>query len=293
MSEGELTKPGVVGGWYLEINNQWKGQAMGIKVKETLFEGKSDYQDVAVYETETYGKMMTLDGVIQSTQRDEFSYHEMIAHLPLFSHPNPEHICVIGGGDGGVLREVMKHPSVKSAVLCDIDAVVIEQSKVHLKHLSIGFEDPRSEVICGDGFEFLKGKTAAYDVIIVDSSDPDGPAGALFGAEFYKMVNSALKPGGVTCSQGECMWLHLPLIKSMQVCCKEIFGSVDYAYTCIPTYPSGQIGFMVCGKEGGKEWAPPLRKPTPDQQAAFQYYSAEMHAAAFVLPEFARRELRP
>mmetsp|Transcript_5931 Transcript_5931/g.12003 ORF Transcript_5931/g.12003 Transcript_5931/m.12003 type:complete len:294 (+) Transcript_5931:43-924(+) len=293
MAEKELTEAGVVGGWYLEINDQWPGQAMGIKVKSKLFEGKSDYQDVRVFETETYGKMMTLDGVIQSTQRDEFSYHEMIAHLPLFSHPNPEHICVIGGGDGGVLREVMKHPSVKTAILCDIDAVVIEQSKVHLKHLACGFEDPRAEVLVGDGLEFLKGKTAAYDVIIVDSSDPDGPAGSLFGEEFYKVVHAALKPGGVTCSQGECMWLHLPLIKSMMACCRGIFGDVDYAYTCIPTYPSGQIGFMLCSKDSGKTFRSPLREPTTAQQDSMQYYSTEIHRAAFVLPEFARKELRP
>jgi len=291
MSADDELKAGVVKGWYMEINDQWKGQAMSIKVKEKLFEGKSDYQDVAIYETETYGKMMTLDGVIQSTQRDEFSYHEMIAHLPLFSHPNPEHVCVIGGGDGGVLREVMKHPGVKSAILCDIDAVVIEQSKVHLKHLACGFDEPRAEHLVGDGLAFLKEKTASYDVIIVDSSDPDGPAGNLFGEEFYKIVHKALKPGGVTCSQGECMWLHLGLIKSMMGCCRNMFANVEYAYTCIPTYPSGQIGFLLCAKDATTCFSKPLREPSDAQQDGFKYYSKAIHKAAFVLPEFARKEL--
>ncbi|KAJ1471809.1 spermidine synthase [Baffinella frigidus] len=287
---GELAA-GVEKGWFLEINNQWPGQAMGIKVTKSLFEGKSDYQDVKVFETETYGKMMVLDGVIQTTQRDEFSYHEMIANLPLFSHPNPEKVCVIGGGDGGVLREVMRHPGVKSAVLCDIDAVVIEQSRIHLKHISVGFDDPRSEVLCGDGFAFLKDKKGEYDVIIVDSSDPDGPAGALFGEEFYKVVQEALRPGGIVCAQGECQWLHLDLISSMMACCRGIFSTVQYAYTCIPTYPSGQIGFLLCAKGEGTTFHAPARKPTPEHQDAMQYYSSDMHRAAFVLPEFARKRL--
>jgi spermidine synthase len=233
-----------------ELINIWRrpGQAMGIKIKQTLFDGKSDYQHVKVFETETYGKMMTLDGVIQSTQRDEFSYHEMIAHLPLFTHQNPEKVCVIGGGDGGVLREVMRHPSVKSAVLCDIDRVVIEQSQEHLKHLSVGFNDPRTEIRCGDGLAFLQEKQAEYDVIIVDSSDPDGPASALFGEQFYRVVHRALRPGGITCSQGECQWLHLDLIESMMRCCRGIFSNVQYAYTTIPTYPSGQVSHHHTGR---------------------------------------------
>ena len=186
MSKQDELKGGVNAGWFLEVSDQWPGQAMAIKVTKTLFEGKSAYQDIKVFETETYGKMMTIDGVIQSTQRDEFAYHEMMAHLPMFSHPNPEQVCVIGGGDGGVLREVVKHPSVKRAVLCDIDDVVIAQSKAHLKHLSCGFEHPNSQVMCCDGLAFLKDKENAYDVIIIDSSDPDGPASALFGEEFYR-----------------------------------------------------------------------------------------------------------
>ena len=282
---------GVNGGWFVEISDQWPGQAMAIKLKETLFEGKSAYQDVKVFETENYGKMMTLDGVIQSTERDEFAYHEMIAHLPLFSHPNPEHVCVIGGGDGGVLREVVKHPSVKHAVLCDIDDVVIAQSRVHLKHLSVGFDHPKCEVLCGDGLAFLRDKENAYDVIIIDSSDPDGPASGLFGADFYKLVHKALKPGGVTCSQGECVWLHLPLIKSMADMCRDIYANVQYAYCTIPTYPSGQIGFLLCAKGEGTKFHEPLRAPVKDQQDTFQYYSPSMHRAAFVLPEFARKKL--
>lgn len=291
MATQEELRGGVNGGWFLEISDQWPGQAMAIKIKETLFEGKSAYQDVKVFETETYGKMMTLDGVIQSTQRDEFAYHEMIAHLPMYSHPNPEHVCVIGGGDGGVLREVVKHPSVKTAVLCDIDDVVIEQSKVHLKHLSCGFEHPKCEVLCGDGLAFLKDKENAYDVIIIDSSDPDGPASGLFGEEFYRLVHKALKPGGVTCSQGECVWLHLPLIKSMADMCRGIYGNVQYAYCTIPTYPSGQIGFLLCAKDKSTVFNEPLRAPAQEHLDTFQYYSPAIHRSSFVLPQFAMRKL--
>eukprot|EP00285_Hemiselmis_virescens_P019349 CAMPEP_0173394556 /NCGR_PEP_ID=MMETSP1356-20130122/28137_1 /TAXON_ID=77927 ORGANISM="Hemiselmis virescens, Strain PCC157" /NCGR_SAMPLE_ID=MMETSP1356 /ASSEMBLY_ACC=CAM_ASM_000847 /LENGTH=302 /DNA_ID=CAMNT_0014352969 /DNA_START=31 /DNA_END=939 /DNA_ORIENTATION=+ len=288
------TNPGMnpdMKGWFVEVNDQWPGQAMAMKVDKVLFEGSSDFQRVGVYETSAYGTMMTLDGVIQSTQRDEHAYHEMIAHIPMFLHPNPQHVCIIGGGDGGVMREVVRHPSVISADNCDIDGVVVEQSKVHLKHLSCGFEHPKSHLTVGDGLAFISSKTAQYDVVIVDSSDPDGPAGTLFGETFYKAVHKALKPGGIVCSQGECMWLHLDLIKSMMDFCGGLFGTVGYAYTTIPTYPSGQIGFLISAKEEGVPLHKPVREPEEAMQEAMKYYSPEIHSASFVLPEFARKKL--
>ncbi|ORY93033.1 spermidine synthase [Syncephalastrum racemosum] len=287
-----LTHPSIKDGWFMEKNSQWPGQAMALKVEEILHVEKSDYQDVLVFQSANYGNVLVLDGVIQATERDEFSYQEMITHLAMNSHPNPKKVLVIGGGDGGVLREVVKHECVEEAILVDIDEAVPRVSKKHLPNMSIGFQHPKVKVHIGDGFEFLKDKTNQYDVIITDSSDPDGPAESLFGAEFFKLLRNALTENGVFSTQGECMWLHLPLIKKVKSFCKELYPKVEYAYTCIPTYPSGQIGHIMCSKDPNANMRVPLRQWTPEQEAKLcRYYNADIHRAAFVLPQFAKKEL--
>ncbi|CAL1703047.1 unnamed protein product [Somion occarium] len=161
-----LTHRTIRDGWFREISSQWPGQAMTLKVRKILHVEQSLYQDVLVFESETYGNVLVLDGVIQVTERDEFSYQEMIAHLPLASHPNPKKVLVIGGGDGGVVREVLKHETVEQVVLCDIDEAVVRVSKQYLPHMSSLLNDPRVTVFIGDGFKFLAENTATYDVII-------------------------------------------------------------------------------------------------------------------------------
>ncbi|TFY61395.1 hypothetical protein EVJ58_g4530, partial [Rhodofomes roseus] len=275
-----LTHRSIKGG---EISSQWPGQAMTLKVKKILHVEKSLYQDVLVFESETYGNVLVLDGVIQCTERDEFSYQEMIAHLPLASHPNPKKVLVIGGGDGGVVREVLKHDTVENVVLCDIDEAVIRVSKKYLPHMSSLLSDPRVTVFVGDGFKFLEENTSTYDVIVTDSSDPVGPAEALFQKPYFQLLYNALTPGGHISTQAECLWLHLPLINDLRKTTRELFPVAEYAFTTIPTYPSGQIGFVICSKEASHNVRVPLRKVTPTR-----YYNAEVHKAAFVLPEFGR-----
>lgn len=207
----------------------------------------------------------------------------MITHLPLNSHPNPETVLVVGGGDGGVLREVMKHPSVKKAILVDIDEAVPRVSKTYLPHMAAGFNDPRAEVIIGDGFQYLKDHKDEFDVIITDSSDPVGPAAALFEKPYFQLLKEALKEGGSLSTQGECMWLHLPLISDLVGVCRGLFPKVEWAFTSIPSYPSGTIGFVVCSKDGSRNLRKPLRKVE-----GCGYYNEAIHSAAFTLPTFAR-----
>lgn len=264
---------------------------MSLKVEEILHHEKSKYQDILVFKSETYGNVLVLDGVIQVTTRDEFAYQEMIAHLPLFSHPDPRNVLIVGGGDGGVVREVLKHPSVESVILCEIDSKVIDVSKQFLSGLSSSFADERVNVKIMDGALYMEENPGRFDVIIVDSSDPVGPAESLFKEPFYRAMERSLSSGGIACCQGECMWLHLKLIGSMMESTRKIFQSVEYAYTCIPTYPSGQIGFVICGK--GEDFKTrslrnPARLPTDKLQAALRYYNSAIHTAAFVLPEFAK-----
>ena len=207
----------------------------------------------------------------------------MIAHLPLASHPNPVSVLVIGGGDGGVLREVLKHPSVKSAVLCDIDEAVPRVSKLYLPHMAAALADPRVTVHIGDGFKFLEDKKAEFDVIITDSSDPVGPAAALFEKPYFQLLKESLKAGGSISTQGECFWLHLPLISDLMKMSQGLFPVAEFAYTSIPTYPSGSIGFVVCSLDANRDLRTPLRNVE-----GCKYWNKDVHKAAFQLPTFAQ-----
>lgn len=258
---------------------------MSLQVNKVLHVEKSKFQDVLVFESTSHGNVLVLDGAIQCVENDEFSYQEMIAHLPFNSHPNPENVLVIGGGDGGVLREVLKHPSVKTATLVDIDEAVPRVSKAFLPHMAAGFNDPRVTVHIGDGFQYLRDQAGKFDVIITDSSDPnEGPAQTLFGMPYFQLLKNALKPNGSISTQGECIWLHLPLIHSLIKGAKDLFPQVEYAYTSIPTYPSGTIGFVVCSLDKDRNLKQPLR-----QIRNTKYYNKSVHASAFVMPEFARQ----
>ncbi|KAG9252056.1 Spermidine/spermine synthase [Emericellopsis atlantica] len=290
----EITHETIKDGWFREISHMWPGQAMTLKVEKVLHHEKSKYQDVLIFKSTDYGTVLVLDNVIQCTERDEFSYQEMIAHLALNSHPEPKRVLVIGGGDGGVLREVVKHDCVEEAILCDIDEAVVRLSKEYLPHMAQGLSHPKSTVHIGDGFKFLDEYKNHFDVIITDSSDPDGPAESLFQKSYFELLNNALREGGVISTQGsENQWLHLPLITRLKKDCKEVFPVAEYAYTTIPTYPSGQIGFMICCKDASRDVKVPLRQWTAEEEAEkCRYYNAEMHKASFILPTFAKKALQ-
>ncbi|XP_052188063.1 spermine synthase-like isoform X2 [Diospyros lotus] len=254
----------VVSGWFSEpescsagkrvyFNNpMWPGEAHSLKVEKMLYKEKSEYQEILVFESSTFGKVLVLDGIVQLTEKDECAYQEMIAHLPLCSIHSPKNVLVVGGGDGGVLREISRHSSVELIDICEIDKMVIDVSKKFFPELAIGFEDPRVQLHIGDASEFLRHAPAGkYDAVIVDSSDPVGPAQELVERPFFETIARALRPGGVLCNMAESMWLHTHLIQDMISICHETFkGSVHYAWASVPTYPSGVIGFLICSTEG-------------------------------------------
>ncbi|WEW56809.1 putrescine aminopropyltransferase [Emydomyces testavorans] len=340
----EITHPTIKDGWFSEISEMWPGQAMTLRVNQILHHEKSKYQDVLVFESSDHGTVLVLDNVIQCTERDEFSYQEMITHLAMNSHPNPKKVLVIGGGDGGVLREVVKHESVEEAILCDIDEAVIRVSKKYLPGMSIGFQHPNTKVHVGDGFKFLEERKNEFDVIITDSSDPEGPAEVLFQKPYFELLYGSLRDGGVISTQGcsspfffwgllstflltsypptvsvrpygrasdivpcspisinllriphflaENQWLHIKLITDLKKLMKEVFPVVEYAYTTIPTYPSGQIGFLVACKDPNRNIREPVRSWTREEEDKLcRYYNSEIHRASFVLPSFARKAL--
>ena len=276
-----------MGEWISEV-----GPSFGFTVETTehLYTARSPYQQIDIYQTAHCGKLMLLDGIIQFTEYDEFAYQEMLAHLPLFAHPCPERVLVIGGGDGGILREIAKHDCVKRIDLCEIDAMVIEAAKKFVTSMSCGFDDPRVAVHIADGSKFVADKESEYDVIIVDSTDPVGPGESLFNAEFYSKMKRALKPDGVIASQSESIYLHPAVIKRLMRINLDLFGSYNYALMLVPTYPTGTIGASVvsCSRDVKN----PVREPDASMLAKLRYYTPAIHRASFVLPKFAENFLK-
>ncbi|AKP48869.1 MULTISPECIES: spermidine synthase [Bacillus] len=270
----------MAGLWFTEKQTENFGITM--KVKRTLHTEKTDFQYLEMVETEEWGNMLLLDGMVMTTQRDEFVYHEMVAHVPLFTHPNPENVLVVGGGDGGVIREVLKHPNVKKATLVDIDGKVIEYSKKYLPEIASGLEDERVEVKVDDGFMHIAQSENEYDVIMVDSTEPVGPAVNLFTKGFYAGISKALKEDGIFVAQTDNPWFKADLIRKVQKDVKEIFPITRLYLANIPTYPSGLWSFTI----GSKKYDP---LAVPDEQfldIETKYYTKEIHKAAFVLPKF-------
>lgn len=302
--EMDAIKPG----WFSEINDLWPGVSLSLEVVKVLHRERSQYQDVMVLETKSHGRTLILDGIIQCTERDEFSYQEMIAFLPLCSHPNPKtvsfYVCyplcfclcqvlIVGGGDGGVAREVAKHPQVERIVQVEIDPKVLEVSKKYLPSMGVGLDHPKVTLNIGDGFQFLKQHSGQFDVIITDSSDPVGPAECLFQESYFNLMKSALKPDGIVCSQAGTAWLNLDHVTQTLQRCKSLFPVASYGVVSVPTYPTGQIGFVLGGLNPETNFKEPTKvfNDTELDQMNMKYYNDQVHRAAFILPRFITKAL--
>lgn len=256
---------------------------LSVRIKEVLHREKTPFQEIAVFDTYEFGRILVLDDIIQLTGADEFIYHEMIAHVPLCTHPNPERVLVVGGGDGGTVREICKHPSVRQVVMAELDRKVVEASRKYLPALSAGFDDPRVEINYVDGTEFVRTRNDEFDVVIVDSPDPLGPAAALFGSEFYSNVYNALGQDGIMTVQSESPVLNRQFIRKISSRIKEIFPNFYYYLAPVPTYPGGLWSFAA----GSKRYDPaqPRNSFIPE---GTRYYTPAIHKAAFTLPPFVR-----
>jgi len=260
-------------------------------VKHRLFSGRSEFQKVEIFETRGFGRMLFNDDVAMISERDEFVYHEMIAHVPLFVHPDPRRVLVIGGGDGGTVREIVRHPSVEHCRLVEIDALVIDGCREHIPQTSAGLDDPRVTVTVADGVRFVAETEERYDLVIVDSTDPVGPAAPLFGREFYSNVERILNDGGIAISQAESPFYEEECQRSMLAILREVFDRVHlYNYVNI-TYPGGLWSFTFSVRGD----LCPIGDFEPERVRGsglrFEYYSPEVHRAAFVHPTFQSRRL--
>lgn len=265
--------------WFTERQND--NMEIGLRIQKILHSEVTEFQTMDVVETAQYGNLLVLDGCVMTTDKDEFVYHEMISHVPLHTHPNPKKVLVIGGGDGGAIREIIKHPSVEKAVLAEIDGRVIDISKEYFPQIAAGLGDPRVDVQVTDGIQYVKDHKGEFDVILVDSTDPIGPAVGLFARDFYQLVFDALKEDGLFVAQTESPFAQRDLIRQVNQDVKSVFPNVHLYLAFIPTYPTGMWSFTM----GSKKY-----NPSTDVQASrvsnTKYYTTDVHKAAFALPPF-------
>lgn len=265
------------GDWLVE--EQTPGYRTNWKLRRVLHDEQTPYQHLQIVEMEDFGRALVLDGAVQTTVGDEYIYHEMITHVPLLTHPHPERVLIIGGGDGGTAREVLRHPSVRRVDMVEIDRAVIEACRKYLPQTSGQLDHPRLKVHVGDGLAWVAASQEDYDVILVDSSDPAGPAEGLFNQAFYQNVHRSLKPGGLFVCQTLSPFFHQELIRAVH---REVAGLFPIALpylAVIPSYPSGLHCFMMGSKKHH-----PLRTVGKPAGLAMRWYSPEVHRAAFALP---------
>lgn len=263
--------------------------SLSTEVEEILYSGKSDFQQIEVARSKEFGNMLVLDGVFQTSEKEEFVYHEMIAHVPLFLHPEPKRVLIIGGGDGGAARECVRHACVEDVTMVEIDGQVVSLAKEYLPSIAAAMlkPDPKLTVKVGDGIGFMAEAEDCYDVIIVDCSDPIGPGEGLFTREFYQNTYKALKKDGLFVQQTESPFMHQPLIKKCFGYVEETFPLARLYTAFIPLYPSG----MHCFTMGSKKYDPLTWKPGRELDFSTKYYNFGIQQAAFVLPNFVKELL--
>ncbi len=260
------------------------------KLKKRLFKGKSPFQTVEVVETAGHGRLLLIDGMTMVSERDEFVYHEMIAHPALFLHPKPRRVLVIGGGDGGTVREVIKHHSVESCTLVEIDNLVVEASRRFIPQTASVFSDRRARVLIEDGVKFVAETSEKFDVVIVDSTEPFGPAKELFGPPFYKNVKRILTRDGIVVSQAGSPFYEISTIKNLFRITKKIFPVVEVCLFNNLTYPGGLWAFTFAtkGLHPVKDLKSSRIKTTTMR---LRWYNKNIHAACFALPNFLKKEI--
>ncbi len=254
-------------------------------ISKILYEGKSKYQEITVAESPYFGRMLILDGVTQFTEKNEFFYHEMLSHVALHAHKNPQNVLIIGGGDGGVLREVLKHETVKRCVLVDIDKEVIEVSKKYFPTVACALDDPRAVILNEDGYKYIQDYQNEFDIVLVDSTDPVGFAHALTTEEFLKYVFNSLKEDGIYVGQTESIHYHLDIVLRVQKSLKKVFPIVDLYTAVIPVYAGYWWTFSV----GSKVYNP--REMQREFKIDTKYYSDEIHKHAFLPEKFYKKLL--
>lgn len=273
-------------------------QALSLRFTgEVFYDVQSPFQRVRIMESYKYGKMLTLDDMVMTTEKDEFHYHEMISHPAMFTHGNVKNVLVIGGGDGGTVREILRHEGVEKVTMVEIDAEVINSCKEFLPNIAAAFDNPKLELLVDDGIAFAKNAAAnTYDLIIVDGSDPVGPAEGLFSVSFYQNCYNALKEGGILVAQGESPKFNEKAFSELNFTLRGIFGKENAPVSLffVPTYPTGMWSFQY-GLKGATH---PKSVTNTTEIDAFvdakglRYYNADVHVGSFATPNFVKALLK-
>lgn len=273
-------------------------QALSLRFTgEVFYDVQSPFQRVRILESYKYGKMLALDDMVMTTEQDEFHYHEMISHPAMFTHGNAKNILVIGGGDGGTVREILRHEGVEKVTMVEIDGEVINACKEHLPQIAAAFNHPKLNLIVDDGIAFLKNaEKNSYDLIIVDGSDPVGPAEGLFSIDFYTNCYNALKDGGILVAQGESPKFNQKAFAELNHTLQDIFGenNAPISLFFVPTYPTGMWSFQY-GLKGSKH---PKAIDNEDfinsfaEAKGLRYYNADVHKGSFATPNFVKDLLK-
>lgn len=277
--------------WFSEYHT--KDVRFSFRLERELFSGTSEFQDIKIVETPEFGRVLLLDDCLMLTEKDEFIYHEMMTHLPLAVHPDPRRILVIGGGDGGVVRELVRYPEVEAIDMVEIDELVVSACREHLPSVAAAFDDPRLNLMFADGLQYVRRQNDCYDVIIVDSTDPFGPGESLFTREFYGNCSKALKENGVLVNQHESPYYRADAREVTQTHRKTsaIFPISKVFQAHVPTYPSGHWLFGFCSKHYD-----PIADLDAERWNArsleTHYYNTDLHVGCFALPTYVRQLLR-
>jgi spermidine synthase len=273
--------------WFTETLHPWLNQ--GLRMDRVLYRETTEHQDLIIFENEKFGRVLTLDGVVQTTEGDEFVYHEMLTHVPLTAHGNARRVLIIGGGDGGMAREVLKHPEVEHLTMVEIDRAVVDMSAEHLPSLSAGaFDDARFELVITDGAAYVAETDDRFDVIIVDSTDPIGPGEVLFTAEFYANCKRCLTEGGIVVTQ-----IGVPFVQGTEVTNSwkrlgQSFADVWFFVAPVPTYQGGFMAFGWATDDAAKRKTDlaVLEERFAASNVATCYYTPAVHQGSFALPRF-------
>jgi spermidine synthase len=269
-----------------------RGHRVRLTTDRVLFDSETEHQRLIIFENADFGRVMMLDGIIQLTTKDEFIYHEMMSHVPLFAHGRAKQALIIGGGDGGVLREALKHPELKQVTLCEIDRGVIDLCRQHFPEISAGaYDDPRTRIVIADGTKFVAETDDRFDVIMVDSTDPVGPGAVLFTREFYADCARCLKPGGLLVTQNGLPFLQADELKQSVGYFRELFADASCYLATTPSYFGGPMSYGWATDD--KKLREHRRKKIERRHKkaggfATRYWSPEVHVAAFALPNYVR-----
>ncbi|MFH1862151.1 MAG: polyamine aminopropyltransferase [bacterium] len=275
--------------WFREVVDG--AYAQSYRIIKHLHHSRSPFQTIDLYETAQHGKLLTLDGLIMLTEAHERLYHEMLVHVPMLSHPAPEQVLVIGGGDGGTVREVLRHETVKHIDMVEIDGEVVRVCRELLPDLSGNLDDPRVTLTIADAIDYVKGLRELYDVVLVDSTDPIGPGEGLFTREFYGNVKIALKAGGIMALQSGSLFEFKGELARTFSKVSEVFPLVKIYWAPVPCYPAGTWSYIFASREGQE---PGIRRweAASAIENTCQYYNRDIHRQAFALPNFLQKHLR-